>query len=175
MGTLLAQAGGFVSANIHSPVSGTVAKIDTAVDAAGYQRPAIIIDVEGDEWEESIDRSETLVKECKLDAKAIIDRIKECGIVGLGGATFPTHVKLLPPPGMTATILIINAVECEPYLTSDHQLMMEKGEEILVGVEILRKAINVDRAVIGIENNKPDAIKHMKELAADYPAIEIAR
>lgn len=173
VGTLLAQAGGFVSANIHSPVSGTVTKIDTAVDAAGYQRPAIIIDVEGDEWEESIDRSETLVKECKLDAKAIIDRIKECGIVGLGGATFPTHVKLLPPPGMTATILIINAVECEPYLTSDHQLMMEKGEEILVGVEILRKAINVDRAVIGIENNKPDAIKHMKELAADYPAIEI--
>ena len=159
VGTLLAQAGGFVSANIHSPVSGTVSKIDTAIDAAGFQRPAIIIDVEGDEWEESIDRSETLVKECTLDAKAIIDRIKECGIVGLGGATFPTHVKLSPPPGMTATILIINAVECEPYLTSDHQLMMEKGEEILVGVEILRKAINVERAVIGIENNKPhDAI-----------------
>ena len=153
VGTLLAQAGGFVSANIHSPVSGTVSKIDTAIDAAGFQRPAIIIDVEGDEWEESIDRSETLVKECTLDAKAIIDRIKECGIVGLGGATFPTHVKLSPPPGMTATILIINAVECEPYLTSDHQLMMEKGEEILVGVEILRKAINVERAVIGIENN----------------------
>ncbi len=173
VGTLLAQAGGFVSANIHSPVSGTVAKIDTAVDAAGYQRPAIFIDVEGDEWEEIIDRSETLVKECKLDAKAIIDRIKECGIVGLGGATFPTHVKLLPPPGMKATILIINGVECEPYLTSDHQLMMEKGEEILVGVEILRKAINVERAVIGIENNKPDAIKHMQELATNYPAIEI--
>ena len=173
VGTLLAQAGGFVSANIHSPVSGTVAKIDTAIDAAGYQRPAIIIDVEGDEWEESIDRSEILVKECKLDAKAIIDRIKECGIVGLGGATFPTHVKLTPPPGMTATILIINAVECEPYLTSDHQLMMEKGEEILVGTEILRKAINVDRAVIGIENNKPDAIAHMQALAANYPAIEI--
>lgn len=170
VGTLLAQAGGFVSANIHSPVSGTVSKIDTAIDAAGFQRPAIIIDVEGDEWEESIDRSETLVKECTLDAKAIIDRIKECGIVGLGGATFPTHVKLSPPPGMTATILIINAVECEPYLTSDHQLMMEKGEEILVGVEILRKAINVERAVIGIENNKPDAIKHMTQLATDYPA-----
>lgn len=155
VGTLLAQAGGFVSANIHSPVSGTVSKIDTAIDAAGFQRPAIIIDVEGDEWEESIDRSETLVKECTLDAKAIIDRIKECGIVGLGGATFPTHVKLSPPPGMTATILIINAVECEPYLTSDHQLMMEKGEEILVGVEILRKAINVERAVIGTKTTNP--------------------
>ena len=173
VGTLLAQAGGFVSANIHSPVSGTVAKIDTAVDAAGYQRPAIFIDVEGDEWEEIIDRSETLVKECKLDAKAIIDRIKECGIVGLGGATFPTHVKTVERCVMKATILIINGVECEPYLTSDHQLMMEKGEEILVGVEILRKAINVERAVIGIENNKPDAIKHMQELATNYPAIEI--
>ena len=173
VGTLLAQAGGFVSANIHSPVSGTVSKIDTAIDAAGFQRPAIIIDVEGDEWEESIDRSETLVKECTLDAKAIIDRIKECGIVGLGGATFPTHVKLSPPPGMTATILIINAVECEPYLTSDHQLMMEKGEEILVGVEILRKAINVERAVIGIENNKKDAIAHLQEIAAKVLGIEI--
>ena len=173
VGTLLAQAGGFVSANIHSPVSGTVSKIDTAIDAAGFQRPAIIIYVEGAAREESIERTETRVTACTLDPRAIIDRIKECGIVGLGGATFPTHVKLSPPPGMTATILIINAVECEPYLTSDHQLMMEKGEEILVGVEILRKAINVERAVIGIENNKPDAIKHMTQLATDYPAIEI--
>lgn len=173
VGTLLAQAGGFVSANIHSSVSGTVAKIDTAVDVAGFQRPAIYIDVEGDEWEESIDRSETLVKECNLDSKAIVERIKEAGIVGLGGATFPAHVKLTPPPGATATILIINAVECEPYLTADHQLMMEKGAEILVGTELLRKAINVERAVIGIENNKPDAIAHMKELAAAYPTIEI--
>lgn len=93
---------------------------------SGYKRPAIFIDVEGDEWEESIDRSKTLKKECTLSDKEIIQRISDCGIVGLGGATFPTQVKLSPPPGTKASILIINAVECEPYLTSDHQLMMEK-------------------------------------------------
>ena len=173
VGTLLAKAGGFVSANIHSSVSGKVVKIDTAVDASGYKRPAIFINVEGDEWEESIDRSETLVKECNLSSKEIVDKISAAGVVGLGGATFPTHVKLMPPPGNKAEIVIINAVECEPYLTSDHSLMMEKGEEILVGVSILMKAVNVNKAVIGIENNKPDAIKHMTDLAVNYKGIEI--
>lgn len=99
MGTLLAKAGGFVSANIHSSVSGTVAKIDQITDTSGYKRPAIFIDVEGDEWEESIDRSKVLKKECTLSEKEIIQRISDCGIVGLGGATFPTQVKLSPPPG----------------------------------------------------------------------------
>lgn len=173
VGTLLAKAGGFVSANIHSSVSGKVNKIDNALDASGYKRPAIYIDVEGDEWEESIDRSETLVKECTLSAKEIIDKIAAAGVVGLGGATFPTQVKLMPPPGNKAEIVIINAVECEPYLTSDHSLMMEKGEQILVGVSLLMKAVNVNKAVIGIENNKPDAIAHMQKLAASYPGIEV--
>ena len=173
VGTLLAKAGGFVSANIHSSVSGKVNKIDNALDASGYKRPAIYIDVEGDEWEESIDRSETLVKECTLSAKEIIDKIAAAGVVGLGGATFPTHVKLMPPPGNKAEIVIINAVECEPYLTSDHSLMMEKGEQILVGVSLLMKAVSVNKAVIGIENNKPDAIAHMQKLAASYPSIEV--
>lgn len=129
--------------------------------------------MEGDEWEESIDRSETLVKECTLSSKEIIDKIAAAGIVGMGGATFPTQVKLLPPPGNKADILIINAVECEPYLTADHSLMLEKGEEILVGVSILMKAANVNKAVIGIENNKPDAIAHMTKLAASYSGIEV--
>ena len=173
VGTLLAKAGGVVSANIHSSVSGKVNKIDNALDASGYKRPAIYIDVEGDEWEESIDRSETLVKECTLSAKEIIDKIAAAGVVGLGGATFPTHVKLMPPPGNKAEIVIINAVECEPYLTSDHSLMMEKGEQILVGVSLLMKAVSVNKAVIGIENNKPDAIAHMQKLAASYPGIEV--
>lgn len=173
VGTLLAKAGGFVSANIHSSVSGKVNKIDNALDASGYKRPAVFIDVEGDEWEESIDRSETLVKECTLSSKEIIDKIAAAGIVGMGGATFPTQVKLLPPPGNKVDILIINAVECEPYLTADHSLMMEKGEEILVGVSILMKAANVNKAVIGIENNKPDAIAHMTKLAASYQGIEV--
>ena len=173
VGTLLAKAGGFVSANIHSSVSGKVNKIDNALDASGYKRPAIYIDVEGDEWEETIDRSETLVKECTLSSKEIVDKIAASGIVGLGGATFPTQVKLMPPPGNKAEIVIINAVECEPYLTSDHSLMLEKGEQILVGVTILMKAVNVNKAVIGIENNKPDAIAHLQKLAVNYKGIEI--
>ena len=171
--TLLAKAGGFVSANIHSSVSGKVNKIDNVLDASGYKKPAIYIDVEGDEWEESIDRSEDLVKECSLSPKEIIDKIAQAGIVGLGGATFPTHVKLMPPPGSKPEIVIINAVECEPNLTSDHSLMMEKGEQILVGVSILMKAVNVSKAVIGIENNKPDAIAHLSKLAAGYKGIEV--
>lgn len=173
VGTLLAKAGGFVSANIHSSVSGKVNKIDNVLDASGYKKPAIYIDVEGDEWEESIDRSEDLVKECSLSPKEIIDKIAQAGIVGLGGATFPTHVKLMPPPGSKPEIGIINAVECEPYLTSDHSLMMEKGEQILVGVSILMKAVNVNKAVIGVENNKSDAIAHLSKLAAGYKGIEV--
>lgn len=173
VGTLLAKAGGFVSANIHSSVSGKVNKIDNVLDASGYKKPAIYIDVEGDEWEESIDRSEDLVKACSLSPKEIIDKIAQAGIVGLGGATFPTHVKLMPPPGSKPEIVIINAVECEPYLTSDHSLMMEKGEQILVGVSILMKAVNVNKAVIGVENNKSDAIAHLSKLAAGYKGIEV--
>lgn len=173
VGTMIAKAGGFVSANIHSSVSGKVNKIDDVLDASGYKRPAIIIDVEGDEWEETIDRSATLNKNTDYQAKEIVDKIAHAGIVGLGGATFPTHIKLTPPPGTKAEILIINAVECEPYLTSDHQLMMEKGDEIMVGTSLLMKAINVTKAVIGVENNKPDAIKHLSALASQYPGIEI--
>lgn len=173
VGTMIAKAGGFVSANIHSSVSGKVNKIDDVLDASGYKRPAIIIDVEGDEWEETIDRSATLNKNTEYQAKEIVDKIAQAGIVGLGGATFPTHIKLTPPPGTKAEILIINAVECEPYLTSDHQLMMEKGDEIMVGTSLLMKAINVTKAVIGVENNKPDAIKHLSALASQYPGIEI--
>ena len=104
-----------------------MAKIDTIVDASGYAKPAIFIDVEGDEWEETIDRSATLVKECELPAEEIVKKIADAGIVGLGGACFPTQVKLCPPPSFKAECVIINAVECEPYLTADHQLMLERS------------------------------------------------
>lgn len=173
VGTIIAQAGGFVSANIHSSVSGKVLKIDNVYDSSGYPKPAVFINVEGDEWEEGIDRSPAIVKECNLDAKEIVAKISAAGIVGLGGATFPTHVKLSPPPGNKAEILIINAVECEPYLTSDHVLMLEHGEEIMIGVSILIKAIQVNKAVIGVENNKKDAIAHLTKLATAYPGIEV--
>ena len=172
-GTLIAKAGGFVSAHIHSPVSGTVLKIDLMTDASGYSKPAIFIQTEGDEWEESIIRDESLCTECRLSPSEIIEKITACGIVGLGGATFPTHVKLSPPPGMQASVLIVNAAECEPYLTADHALMLEKSEEILVGIQILMKALQVNRAVIGIENNKKDAIARFQQLIPRYPGIEI--
>lgn len=173
VGTLIGKTVGFVSANIHSSVSGTVLKIDKALDVSGYKRDAVFIQVDGDQWEEKIDCSETLVKECSLSSKEIIDKISASGIVGMGGATFPTHVKLIPPPGTKAETLIINAVECEPYLTSDHQLMMEKTEEILVGTTLLMKAINVDKAVIGIENNKKDAIVKFTTAVKSYPGITV--
>ena len=173
VGTKIADAGGFVSAAIFSSVSGKVAKIDSVIDASGYRKPAIFIDVDGDEWEETIDRSEALVKECSLKPEEIVEKIKNAGVVGMGGACFPTHVKLCPPPGSKAECVIINAVECEPYLTADHRLMLEKPEEILVGVSLLMKAAKVDKGYIGIENNKPDAIKLMQEKAAAYPGIEI--
>lgn len=174
VGSVIAKTGGFISANIHSSVSGKVVKIDEVFDASGYKRPAIFINVsDEDAWEEGIDRSTELVKTCTLSAQEIKDRILACGIVGLGGATFPTHVKLAPPPGQAAEVLIINAVECEPYLTSDHQLMMERGEEVLVGCTILMKALEVTRCVIGIENNKKDAIAHLSNLATAYKGIEI--
>lgn len=173
VGTPIGKSVGFVSANIHSSVSGTVLKIDKTLDTSGYKRDAIFINVEGDEWEETIDRSETLIKECNLSAKEIVDKIAAAGIVGMGGATFPTHVKLTPPPGSKAKVLIINAVECEPYLTSDHELMLEKAEEIFVGVSIIMKAISVNKAIIGIENNKKDAIAKFSQIAKSYPQISV--
>ena len=173
VGTKIAEPGGFVSAAIHSSVSGKVAKIDTIVDASGYAKPAVFIDVEGDEWEETIDRTDTLVKECNLTAEEIVKKIADAGIVGLGGACFPTQVKLCPPPAFKAECVIINAVECEPYLTADHQLMLEHAEEIMVGVSILMKAVKVNKAFIGIENNKPDAIQLMTKVAAGYAGIEV--
>ncbi len=164
VGELLAKAGGFVSANIHSPYSGTVNKIDSYVDGWGMSQQAIFIDVEGDEWLPEIDRSPNVVRECNLEPKQIIDKISAAGIVGLGGACFPTQVKLMPPPGKKAEVLVINGVECEPYLTCDHQLMLEHGEEIVIGIQILLRALGIHKAVIGIETNKPDAIARMKEL-----------
>lgn len=173
VGQLIAKSSGFVSANIHSSVSGTVTKIDVGPDTSGYPRKGIYINVEDDVWEESIDRSAGVKSEISLDAAAILAKIQEAGIVGLGGATFPTHVKLMPPKGMKAEILLINGVECEPYLTSDHRLLLEHGEELMVGVQLLMKALNVTRAAIGIENNKPDAIEKMKKLAANHSQISV--
>lgn len=172
-GQLLAQAKGFVSANVHSSVSGVVSKIGTAFDALGYARPAVYIKVEGDEWVEGVDRSDTLVKEITLTQEEILERVGAMGIVGMGGATFPSKVKLSLPAGKTAEYLIINGVECEPFLTADHRVMMEHSEELLVGIEILRKALNGPKAIIGIEVNKPDAIERLSSLCKNYEGITV--
>ena len=176
VGTLIAEAGGFVSAPIFSSVSGTVFKIEDVIDATGYRKPSIIIKVEGDEWEESIDRSdklETLEAHPELTAEQIIKRVKDAGVTGMGGAGFPTFIKLTPPPTAKAECVIINGVECEPYITSDYRLMLEHADEILVGLQLLMKAVNVDKGYIGIEDNKPKAIELFEQKTANMNGIEI--
>lgn len=158
VGTVIGQAGGFVSANIHSSVSGTVVSVDPVADGSGIKKPAVTIQTEGDVWEDSIDRSEDLVAECALEPKEIIAKIASAGIVGMGGATFPTQVKLSVPPGCKAECLIVNGVECEPFLTADHRLMLEKPDQIIAGCRIVMKALGVEKCYIGIEVNKKDAI-----------------
>lgn len=172
-GQLIAVGEAFISANVHSSVSGKVVKIDDIDDQSGYRRTAVVIATEGDEWMETIQRGTELKRECNLSSHEIITKIHEMGIVGLGGATFPTKVKMMVPQGKKAEVLILNGVECEPYLTSDHRLMLEKGEEILIGATILMKALGVKRAVVGIESNKPDAVAHLADLAKNFPGIEI--
>ncbi len=173
VGQLIAEAGGFMSANIHAPVSGTVTAVDAQPNGQGLRQPMITIKREGDEWMPEIDRSETLVEKCDLSPKEIIDKIKAAGIVGMGGATFPTHVKLMIPDGKKAEALIINGVECEPFLTSDYRTMLERGERLIAGTRILMKAVGVEKAFIGIENNKPDAIAHLRSLLGSDSGISV--
>ena len=175
VGQVVAQSAGFVSANIHSPVSGTVTNVDMFPNGQGQRRMMVVIKREGDEWLETIDRSEGHKRECTLEPKEIIAKIKDAGIVGLGGAQFPTHVKLTIPDGQKAEVVIINGVECEPYLTSDYRTMLERAEMVLTGTEIVMRAVGVERAVIGVENNKPDAIKHLREVIVrdGYRGIEV--
>jgi electron transport complex protein RnfC len=172
-GQIIAHGEGFVSANVHSSVSGTVIKVDFEFDSSGYKKPTVTIQVEGDEWVESIDRGMDIRTEISLSSIEIINRISELGIAGMGGASFPTHVKLTMPKGKHANIVIINGVECEPFLTADHALMLEKAGEIIVGVKILMKALNVEKAIIGIENNKPDAIERLSMLAEIENGISV--
>lgn len=162
-GQMIAEAGGFVSAPVHSSVSGTVQKIATFTDGWGFDKMAIHIKVEGSEWMENISTDNKLRNECNLSSEEIIKKIADAGIVGLGGACFPTQVKLMPPKDMSVDTLIINAVECEPYLTHNHQLMLEKPAEVLMGVRILMKSLNIKKAIIGIEANKMDAVKSLRD------------
>ena len=173
VGQRIAEATGFMSANIHAPISGTVTAVDLQPNGQGIRQMMITIKREDDIWDEAIDRSETLITECNLEPKAIIEKIKDAGIVGMGGATFPTHVKLSIPDGKKAEILIINGVECEPYLTSDYRTMLERGEQLIAGTRILMRAIGVTNAVIGVEANKPDAVAHLQTIIGSATDIKV--
>ncbi|WP_445383987.1 electron transport complex subunit RsxC [Robiginitalea sp. IMCC44478] len=174
LGQVIAKSGGFVSANIHAPVAGTITKLDKIVDTRGYKKQCIVIRTDLKD-ESNLEVPELpLKKEIELEPAAILQRISEYGIVGLGGATFPAHVKLNVGDDKPLDCLVINGVECEPYLTADHRLMLERPEEILVGIKILMHALHLKRAIIGIENNKKDAIAIFRDLTRKEPEIQVA-
>lgn len=173
VGQVIACHEGFVSANIHASVSGRVGIIEEVMDSSGFKHVSINIRVKGDDWLENIDRSSTVVQEITLTREQIVERVLESGVVGMGGAGFPSHAKIKIPEGKTIDTLVINGVECEPYLTADHRLMVERPGEILVGIRILMKALAAKRAIIGIEENKRDAIELFQQLVADEPAIAV--
>ena len=174
-GQPIAEPGGFISAWVHSSVSGTVKSIAPRKDISGNYMTHIEIAVEGDEWAEGIDLSDTLVTDIPSDRAAVLAKIQACGVVGLGGETFPTHVKLNPAPGSVAECLILNGAECEPFLTSDNRIMIERSREIVVGAAIMKMVLGNCPAVIAIEENKPEAIKAMSEAVSElgYSGIEV--
>jgi electron transport complex protein RnfC len=173
-GQIIAKTGGFVSANIHASATGKVAKISEEMDVSGYRRMSIMIRVDKEEqWADGIDTTDELRSEISFSRDQILDKILTGGIVGMGGATFPSHIKLNVPKGKKADVLIINGAECEPYLTSDHQLMLEKSEELILGVKLLMVALDVKKAIIGIENNKRDAIDKLTGLIEKHNEITV--
>lgn len=173
VGQLVGEASGFVSANIHSPISGTVNRVDMIADITGYKKPAIVIDRQGDEWDESIDTTDDIVREIKLNKDEIIARMKDRGIVGLGGACFPTHIKYMLKPEQKCEYLIVNAAECEPYISTDNRVILERTEQCIIGIEIALIASGAPQAIIGIEDNKPKAIAKLVEAAKGHPKIKV--
>ena len=173
VGMLIADADGIVSADVHSSVSGEVLKIEDVKSAIGYEEKMITIKVEGDEWEPSIDRSPDVVKDIALSAEEIIAKIREGGIVGMGGAGYPTPIKTSIPEGKKAEILIVNGIECEPFLTADDRLMFERAEQIIMGARAINKALGIQNAVIAIDENKPKAIEALTNLSKLYVGVNV--
>lgn len=174
VGQIIAKSGGFVSSNIHSPVAGTVTKLDKIIDSSGYKKQCIVIRTDIKDPSNFEETDLPLKREIELSPKEILHRITDYGIVGLGGATFPSHVKLHIKEDRKIDCLIVNGVECEPYLTSDHRLMLEKSKEILVGIQILMFALHIKKVIIGIENNKKNAIKLFKNSIENKNDIQVA-
>ncbi|HBH12435.1 MAG: Electron transport complex protein RnfC [Clostridiales bacterium 38_11] len=172
VGQLIGETKAFVSTPVHSSVSGTVKKIENRPSPVGARVNSVIITTDG---EQTI--HESVVSKGKLEdlsADEVKAIIRNSGITGMGGAGFPTHVKLSPPLDKKIDLLIINGAECEPFLTSDHRVMLEMPDKIINGTRAVMKALEVDKAVIAIENNKPDAIKVIKEAVKVFPDITVA-
>lgn len=173
-GTLLADADGIVSADVHAPASGEVVKIEEIVGEVGYLEQMITIKTDGDEWEESIDRRPDIVREITASPEQIVATIRAAGIVGMGGAGYPTPIKATVPAGKKIDCIILNGIECEPYLTADDRLMQEKAEQIIIGAKILNKALGIQKAIIAIDENKPHAIETMRKLTRSYVGVNVA-
>ncbi len=170
VGQVIGNTVGFVCAPIHSSVSGTVKEV-AMKDALGGATLCVVIENDGQNTlHESVQPKGDLES---LSGKDILSIIKEAGIVGMGGAGFPTHVKLSPPPEKKIDVVILNGAECEPYLTADHRLMLEEPERIIYGLKAIMKSLDVKKGYIGIEDNKPDAIKSMKAAAGKESSIEV--
>ena len=162
---LIAEADGFLSVPLHAPTSGVIGGIVEVPGGAGVPVPAVEIIADGkDEGEPPFEKWELWQEK---SGKELIDRIREAGIVGMGGAAFPSHVKLSVPPGKKVDTLIINGAECEPYLTADHRLMVESPEKVITGAAIMKRILNVENVFIGVELNKPDAIAALEKSAGD--------
>ncbi|HHN64625.1 MAG TPA: electron transport complex subunit RsxC [Nitrospirae bacterium] len=169
-GQLIGEPGGFVSAAVHASVSGKVVAMKDILNPMGRMvRSVVVQNDKKEEWAPLQDNPDYM----KLSPDELKEKIKNAGIVGMGGATFPTHVKLSPPKEKPIDVVIINGAECEPYLTADHRLMVESPGEVLEGLKILMKVLGVNKGYVGIENNKPDAIEKMREAASSEPHIEI--
>lgn len=171
LGQKIGESKAFVSAPIHASVSGVVKAIEPRMHPGGKTVTSIVIENDGtDELDESVQPCSDYRK---LTSQELLQIVKEKGIVGLGGATFPTHVKFTIPKGKTVDSLIANGAECEPYLTADHRLMLERSADVITGIQITLKILGIDHAYIGIEANKPDAIRVMREAAGVDSRIQV--
>lgn len=173
-GTLLADADGIISSDIHSSVTGEVVKIDTAENEFGYMETMITIKTEAvDEYEADIDTSADIVKDISFTSEEIAGRIRRAGLVGMGGAGFPTPVKTTVPENKKIEYFIINGIECEPFLTADDRLMIEKAEQIVIGAKIINKLLGIQNAVIAIDENKPQAIEILSKITKTYVGVNV--
>jgi electron transport complex protein RnfC len=165
-GSVLAKASGFVSVPLHAPTSGTIKAIDKVPGPTGISVPCIEIESDGeDQWDSPF---EPISDWQHADPAVLKQRVWDAGIVGMGGAGFPSHVKLSPPEDKTIDMLLLNGAECEPYLTADHRLMLEEAENVVVGAVILARILGLETGIIGVEENKPDAIKALEVVAGKY-------